>query len=82
MAEAGGGAIHRLSDEDREKLLAQHRAVPKPKVQEVRYALPNLGEILKNVSEILTTTVVSAAIGAVRSDPILAEWTRQGLGAA
>ncbi len=79
MAEAGDGSAHRLSHAEREKLLTQHRAVPKAKVQEVRYALPNTADILSRLSQLLATTVVSAAIEALKSDSALAEWTRQGL---
>jgi wobble nucleotide-excising tRNase len=79
MAQAGDGSAHRLSDAEREKLLTQHRAAPKDKVQELRYALPNSDHIVDSLSQLLTTTVVSAAIEALKGDPALAEWTRQGL---
>ncbi len=80
MADSGYGAIHRLSDAERDKLAAQHRAAPKPKVQECTYALPDFDAIVSRLSKVLTTTVVSAAIEALKGDPTLAEWTRQGLG--
>jgi wobble nucleotide-excising tRNase len=80
MAAAGNGDNHRLSEAEREKLLTQHRAVPKPKVQEVTYALPDFDAILGNLSQLLATTIVSAAIEALKGDPTLAEWTREGLG--
>lgn len=80
MAAEGNGASHRLSDAERDKLLAQHRATLKPKVQEVTYGLPDFGAILARLSELLTTTVVSAAIEALKADPSLATWTRDGLG--
>lgn len=79
MAEAGNGASYRLSDTERDRLLKQHQAVPKPKVQELIYALPDFGAIVSRVSELLTTTVVSATIEALKNDPSLADWTRQGL---
>jgi wobble nucleotide-excising tRNase len=77
--QAADGSAHRLSDSERERLLAQHRTAPKAKVQEVSNALPDVDAILKKVSEILRTTVHSAAIEALRRDPALADWTRQGL---
>lgn len=79
MAKDGDGSADRLSEEDREKLRAQQRAIQKLKVQEVRYALPDFSEILKKISELLKTSFVSAAIEALKRDPTLAEWTRQGL---
>jgi len=79
MAQAGDGSAHRLSDEAREKLLSQHREVPKAKVPEVAYTLPNFRKIIDDLSQLLTTTVVSSAIEALKRDPALAEWTRQGL---
>lgn len=79
IAASGDGADHRLSDAEREKLLAQHRATPKPKVREVNYQLPDFGAILARLSELLTKTVVSAAIESLKADHPLAEWTRLGL---
>jgi len=79
MLQAGDGSTHRLSDSEREKLLTQHRAAPKAKVQEAGYTLPNTADILGRLSQLLATTVVSAAIEALKDDPELAGWTRQGL---
>jgi len=79
MAAAGDGTAHRLSDEEREKLLTQHRATPKPKVQEVSYTLPDFDAILKKLSGLLTETVVSALMEALKDDHPLSEWIRQGL---
>ena len=79
MATAGDSSAHRLSEADRDKLMAQHRAVPKPKVTEVTYTLPAFSEILTRLSEILAATVVSNTIKALKDDPELAAWTRQGL---
>ena len=80
MAATGDGASHRLTDADRDKLLAQHQATPKPKVQEVTYALPDISEILTSASEVLTATVVSTALERLKGDSTLAEWVRHGLG--
>ncbi len=80
MTAVGDGVSHRLTDADRDKLLAQHQATPKPKVQDVTYAFPDISEILTSTSEVLTATVVSAALERLKSDPTLAEWIRHGLG--
>lgn len=79
MTQLEDGSAHLPSDEEREKLLAQHRATPKAKVQEVRYTVPNLPEVADEVSELLNTTVVSAAIETLKRDSKLSEWTREGL---
>jgi wobble nucleotide-excising tRNase len=79
MAEDGDGSTYRLSDHERERLFAQCRASRKTKVQEVTYALPDLSEIARAVSELLRTTVAARAIEALKRDPALAEWMRQGL---
>jgi len=80
MAADGDAAAHRLSDSQRESLLAQHRARHKPKVSEVAYGLPQLPDLTDKVEALLGTTVVSAAIQALKDDSALAEWTRHGLG--
>ncbi len=79
MAASGNATAHCLSEEDRDKLLSQHRATPKPKVREVTYSLPDFGAITSEVSEILGVTVVSAVIQVLKDDPPLSNWTRQGL---
>jgi len=79
IARAGDGSAYRLSDEEREKLLRQHRAAPKDKVQEVRYALPHFHKIVNDVSQLRASTVVSATIETLKNDPKLSEWTGEGL---
>jgi wobble nucleotide-excising tRNase len=76
----GDAATHRLDEGDRDKLLIQHRATPKPKVQQVTYALPDFEAVTADASELLSATVVSAAIQTLRDDPLLSQWTREGLG--
>jgi len=80
LAAARDYAAQRLSDMEREIVLTQHRTAPKPKVQEVLYLLPDFEAIISSLSQLLTTTVVSAAIEVLKDDPALAEWTEQGLG--
>jgi wobble nucleotide-excising tRNase len=79
MAKGGDGSAHLLSDEEHEKLLGQHRATPKAKVQKVKYTLPNLREMADKVSQLLNTTVVSATIETLKNDSNLSKWTREGL---
>lgn len=80
MMTAGEASSHRLSDDERDKLLLQHRASVKPKVAEVSYALPDLQRIRRDVAAMLTTTVTSEAITALKDDPALSEWVRRGVG--
>lgn len=80
MAAAGNAANCLLTDEEGDRLRAQLRATPKPKVSEVTYDLPDLGRLAVEVSELLGTTVVSKAIQALKDDPALTRWTREGLG--
>ncbi len=79
MISAGDSATHRLTDAEREGLLAQHKATPKPKVAEIAYVLPDFIAITDGLSKLLKATVVSAAIEALTGNPKLADWTRQGL---
>lgn len=79
MAANGDAATHRLTEADREKLLAQHCATPKPKVQALTYRQPALKSLADTVSDLLATTVVSAAIQSLRDDPALSLWAREGL---
>lgn len=79
MAGAGDKQTHRLSDSDRDKLLARHRASPKPKLQPLTYQLPAPKALAETASGLLSTTVVSAALQALKDDPSLSAWVRQGL---
>lgn len=80
MGADGDAASHRLRDDQREALLAQHQATPKPKVSEVTYQVPALQGLADQVAALLRTTVVSSAIQALKDDSALAEWVRHGLG--
>lgn len=71
---------HLLTDEDRDRLTAQSHAVPKDKIDKVYYQLQDLEKYQKAASELLQTTVVSAAIATLKDDINLASWVRQGLG--
>jgi len=75
----GDTASHRLTDEQRESMLAQHLATPKPRVPEVSYRVPDLRILADEVSALLRTTVVSSAIQTLKSDSVLSDWIHRGL---
>lgn len=79
MVGAGDAEDQKLSDLERDKLLAQNRATLKSKLEEVSYRLPDFQAIHDRLSQLLRTTLVSAAIEALKTDPELATWTRNGL---
>ena len=79
MVGSSGFAIHRLADADHDRLLARHKGTSKPQVAELEYALPDFNTILARVQKLLATTVVSAAIPALKADPSLSDWTHRGL---
>ncbi|RIK08345.1 MAG: hypothetical protein DCC49_09030 [Acidobacteria bacterium] len=72
-------SAHSLAETERDNLRAQHQATQKPKVDEVTFAFPDFAGISARASELLTATVLSAAIRPLKDDPTLSEWTRDGL---
>jgi len=80
MTNDGGAVAHSLTDEERYKLLVQHRAMPKPKVQELTFNLPNFESIVARVSELLSTSVVSQTIEELKNDLSLAKWAEKDWG--
>ncbi|HXH07930.1 MAG TPA: AAA family ATPase [Vicinamibacterales bacterium] len=80
MAGETNPTSHLLDDAARETLLFQHRSTAKPQVSEVVFDFPFLQQLAERVSELVATTVVSAAIQSLKNDATLAEWTRHGLG--
>ena len=79
IVQAGYTITCRLDDSKRQALLALHQAQPKPKIHEVVYQLPSLSTLAKKVSQLLGTTVLSAAIQSLKDDHELSSWVHQGL---
>jgi len=79
MTEEGNATSFRLSNENREKKIAQIRQTSKPSISEVNYSLPDFEAIIERVAQLLKTTVFSEAIQTLKADPELAEWARHGL---
>jgi len=77
---AGDKDVHALSDATRENLLAQLRSSPKSKLKPLSYRLPCLKALGKKVADLLSTTVVSAAIKSLKDDTELSLWVHAGLG--
>ncbi len=80
MVAAGDRQLHELEENGRDKLLAQHCAIPKEKLEPLTYRLPDLKTLGKTVADLLSTTVVSTAIQSLRSDAPLSSWVHAGLG--
>jgi wobble nucleotide-excising tRNase len=79
MVQDDDAAAHLLSDTVRDQLLIQHRATPEPQLSLLNYQMPALQDVAGKVEEMLSTTVVSKAIKALRNDQALSAWIRTGL---
>ena len=79
MAQGSDCSVHRLTDAERDTLRARLGATPKPTVECLKYAFPDFKLIMDCVSDLLNATIVSAVIDALKNDPTLADWVRQGL---
>lgn len=80
MQIAGDKTNHLLSDDERERLISQSKATPKDPVHEVQLRLPDLQQLTNTTRQLLQKSVVSSAIDALKADPQLSAWTRDGLG--
>lgn len=79
MIKSGDGKTYGLDDQGRDALRAQLRAGRKVEVDELTYRLPDLQALAKTVVDLLSSTVVSAAIQSLKDDPTLALWVYTGL---
>ena len=79
MANDGKIEAQLLSEADRDKLLAQHRSNPKPKLQPIEYQLTALKSLAYTTSKLLAYRVVSKAIVSLKDDLVIAEWVYKGL---
>lgn len=80
MKSAGDRARHLLADNQRERLVSRSKATPKAAVPEVQLGLPNLHQLTDTTLQLLQKSVVSSAIAALKADPQLSTWIRDGLG--
>lgn len=80
MQSAGDKTTHLLSDDERERLVSQSKATPKDPVHEVQLRLPDLQQLTNTTRQLLQKSVVSSAIDALKADPQLSAWIRDGLG--
>ena len=79
MLSDGGVGNHRLEDSKREGLITQHRASPKPTIEELTYREPDFDSLTSKTADVLSETVVSEIIQSLRDDPETSGWVRQGL---
>jgi wobble nucleotide-excising tRNase len=78
---AGGWDVPpQLTDAERDRLLLEHRANPRPRIPEIAYRFADLLRARQDVAELLATTVTSKAIESLRSDPELGNWVQHGVG--
>lgn len=80
MQNAGDKTSHRLTDDERERLVSQSKATPKATVSEVQLRLPDLEQLTDTTRQLLQKSVVSSAIATLKAEPQLSAWARDGLG--
>ena len=71
--------IHQISDEHRIQLRAQIAGNPKESIGKISYQIPNIKAMFDEVSELLSTTVISDAIQKLQNNAVLSRWVREGL---
>ena len=76
---AGGEKGIRLNDDEREKLVVQHRATIKGHIDEIEYKVPNLSKYAEEVASLASTSVVSEVIKSLKDDEALSTWVYTGL---
>ena len=70
---------HRLTQDERQRLLGQHSANVRAHIPEVVDDLPVLMDLRNEVADILRSTVTSKAIEGFEQDPEVSQWAHQGL---
>jgi wobble nucleotide-excising tRNase len=68
-----------VSETEKEKLLAQARMSPKPRIEHTVYQIPDFQAISALVSQLVRRKIVSQVIDALKEAPATSEWVRQGL---
>ncbi len=68
-----------LSQSKQDDLRSQLTATLKPKLTEIDYVMPDFNLIENDVSNLLSTSVTSVVIDALKSDSVLVKWLREGL---
>ncbi len=74
-----GNSSSRLSRSQRDSMLTLIGGTRKDRIPELDYPYPDLKSIAKEARELLKESVASGVILELKSDPELANWTRQGL---
>lgn len=70
---------HAVSEAERDRLLAQSRSTPKPRLKTVVYRLPDVKILAQQIEELLEKVLRSTAIPSLKSDASLSKWIRDGL---
>ena len=79
MLNEGSAETYLLDDGTQDRMLALHRAVVKPEIQEPSYPRPDLAVLREKAAALLARTVGSETIQSLRDDPERAKWVRNGL---
>ena len=79
MVAKGDKGKYAVSETHRDRLLAQSRATPKPRLKKVLYQLPDLKTLARAIEDLLKKTVRSTAIPSLKTDAPLSKWIRDGL---
>ena len=79
MLNEGSTETYLRDDGTQNRMLALHRAVTKPEIQEPLYPRPDLVVLREKAATLLARTVVSETIQSLRDDSKRAEWVRRGL---
>lgn len=81
MLAEGEAGPYRVPEAERQRLVAQHRAIPKPtlKLSDLAQPWPDLKLLSEEVSALLGATVVSAAIHSLSEDEAVSSWVHEGL---
>lgn len=77
---ADGDAIqHRQGDDARAALISIHHASPKPRLEQLTYAPPDVASLRAQTGELVSAKVVSATIKLLSEDAVLSDWVHKGL---
>ena len=72
-------ASHRVNRKDHSTLMQKQRAMPKRKIPDITYRLPDVTKYVMEVFSLLKKTVISVSIQSLKENARLSSWIHQGL---